>query len=56
MAERYLCSVCEQVEERCDCDKYCCLCQGEHQVRLCMDGLWYCLECRESCDLKPEGA
>ena len=56
MAERYHCSVCDQVEEKCDCDKYCCLCQGEHQVRLCMDGLWYCLECREACDLRPEGA
>jgi hypothetical protein len=54
MAEAYRCSVCDKTEEHCDCDKYCCLCQGEHQVRLCNDGLYYCLECRESCDLQAQ--
>jgi len=54
MAEAYRCSICDKVEERCDCDKYCCLCQGEHQVRLCADGLYYCLECREACDLQAQ--
>lgn len=54
MAEAYRCSVCELEEVKCTCDKYCCLCQGEHDVRLCKDGLWYCLECREACDLQAQ--
>lgn len=54
MAERFHCSVCDQVEEKCECDKYCCLCMGEHQIRLCGDGMWYCLECREACEYRPE--
>ena len=54
MAEAYHCSVCDKTEDRCDCEKYCCLCQGEHQVRLCNDGLYYCLECREACDLQAQ--
>ena len=54
MSEQFLCAVCEQTEEKCDCNKYCCLCMGDHQVRLCNDGLWYCLECREACDLHAQ--
>jgi hypothetical protein len=54
MAERYKCMVCEQTEDKCDCDKYCGLCQGYNQVRLCFDGQYYCLECREACDIQPE--
>jgi hypothetical protein len=26
---------------------------GEHDVRLCNDGLYYCQECREACDYLP---
>ena len=55
MAERFRCMVCDQVEETCDCHKYCALCQGSNQVRLCEDGQYYCLECREACDYLPEG-
>ncbi len=46
------CSQCEQVEERCDCEKYCVFCQSQLDVRLCEDGLFYCGACREACDYK----
>ena len=54
MAEPYKCAQCDLVEAKCTCDKYCCICQGDHDVRLCRDGLYYCLECREACDLQPQ--
>lgn len=54
MARRFLCNVCEQVEENCHCDKYCFFCLGSHDVRLVEDGCFYCLECREVCDYAPE--
>jgi hypothetical protein len=46
------CSQCEQIEERCECEKYCVFCQSQLAVRLCEDGLWYCAACREACDYK----
>jgi hypothetical protein len=49
---RVMCSQCEQAEQRCECDKYCCLCQGQLDVRLWEDGLYYCGPCREVCDYK----
>lgn len=54
MAKRFLCAVCDFVEEDCTCTKYCCLCMSEHEVRLVEDGLYYCQECREACDYLPE--
>jgi hypothetical protein len=30
------------------------MCQGGHDVRLCQDGMYYCLECREACDLQAQ--
>lgn len=54
MADRFLCAVCELEEEKCLCDKYCSLCMGEHDVRLCQDGRYYCRECREACDFHPQ--
>lgn len=54
MADRFQCAVCDLNEDRCECNRYCCLCMGEHQVRLCHDGQYYCLECREACDLTAE--
>ena len=54
MAEKYRCGVCELEESRCQCDKYCFMCQGGHNVRLCSDGMYYCLECREACDMQPQ--
>ena len=50
MAEPYVCIQCDKTEDRCTCERYCGLCQGEHDVRLCQDGNYYCLECREVCD------
>jgi hypothetical protein len=46
------CSQCEQIAERCECEKYCVFCQSQLDVRLCEDGLWYCTACREACDYK----
>jgi sulfur transfer complex TusBCD TusB component (DsrH family) len=47
---RYICSQCGKDEKQCDCDRYCCLCQGSDNVRLCEDGAYYCANCREACD------
>jgi hypothetical protein len=49
------CSVCEQTEERCDCEKYCVFCQGQLDVRLGEDGLYYCQGCREACGYTVSG-
>ena len=54
MADQFRCTICDQEESRCQCDKYCFMCQGANNVRLCQDGLYYCLECREACDLQPQ--
>ena len=54
MAETFRCTLCDQDESRCQCDKYCFMCQGGHDVRLCQDGYYYCLECREACDLQAQ--
>lgn len=54
MAARFFCNVCDKVEEKCECQRYCFLCLGEHEVRLVEDGCYYCLECREACDYLPE--
>lgn len=54
MAEKYVCSVCDLEESRCKCERYCYLCQGANNVRLCQDGVYYCLECREACDLQAQ--
>jgi hypothetical protein len=43
---------CEMTEDRCDCEKYCCLCQSLMEIRLCEDSLYYCKPCREACDYK----
>jgi hypothetical protein len=54
MAEAFKCMMCDKEEAQCQCDKYCCICQGEHDVRLCQDGQYYCTECREICDFKAQ--
>ena len=54
MAEKFRCIVCDKEEAQCRCDKYCGLCQGEHDVRLCEDGTYYCRECREACDFQAQ--
>ena len=49
---KYRCAQCEQPEIQCRCEKCCCLCQSEMDVRVCGDGLMYCVPCREACDYK----
>ncbi|MGH9776017.1 MAG: hypothetical protein ACRD50_13845 [Candidatus Acidiferrales bacterium] len=51
MASRVVCQQCEKPESECECDKYCCFCQGQYDIHLCMDGLYYCPECREACEI-----
>jgi len=41
---------CEMPENKCECEKFCCLCQSQIEVRLCQDGLFYCPPCRQACD------
>jgi hypothetical protein len=46
-----VCVQCDKTEESCICEKYCCICEGQHKVKLCIDGLYYCPDCREACDV-----
>ena len=46
-----LCSQCDKPEYDCTCEKYCTICKGMDNVHLCMDGLYYCPDCREACDI-----
>jgi hypothetical protein len=46
-----VCAQCDLPEERCVCERYCTICKGQHNVHLCMDGLYYCPDCREACDV-----
>jgi hypothetical protein len=49
---KYRCEQCEMPEDKCACDKFCCLCSSQMEVRICADGLMYCDSCREACDYK----
>ncbi len=49
------CGQCDLPEERCTCERYCTICKGQHNVRLCSDGLYYCPDCREACDVSLAG-
>ena len=51
MKSSILCSQCDQPESRCTCDRFCCYCQGQENIRLCMDGKYYCPDCREACEI-----
>jgi hypothetical protein len=46
-----LCSQCDKTESNCNCDKYCSICKSQQNVKLCADGLYYCPDCREACDV-----
>lgn len=46
-----LCVQCDKPEHQCNCEKYCTICKGQQNVRLCADGLYYCPDCREACDI-----
>ncbi len=45
------CSICDKPERDCKCERYCCICVGQYGVRLCSDGLYYCTDCREACQI-----
>ena len=45
------CVQCDKREVFCTCEKYCTICKGQNEVHLCADGLYYCPECREACDV-----
>jgi len=47
--KQFVCMQCELNEAKCGCEKYCCSCQSQLDVRLCHDGLYYCPPCREAC-------
>jgi hypothetical protein len=47
-----VCSQCDNPETKCHCIKYCCFCQSQEHVRLCVDGMYYCPDCREACDVR----
>ena len=47
-----VCSQCDHPESKCTCEKYCCFCQSQYGVRLCVDELYYCPDCREACDVR----
>jgi hypothetical protein len=49
--QQIVCVQCDKTEEYCDCEKYCTICKGQHNIRLCADGLYYCPDCREACDV-----
>ena len=49
--QQVVCMQCDKSETYCTCEKYCTICQGQVSVRLCMDGLYYCPDCREACDV-----
>ena len=51
MQSTVLCSQCDLQEGTCKCDRYCCYCQGQDGIRLCMDGKYYCPDCREACEI-----
>lgn len=54
MTIQFLCAQCDLPESQCQCDRFCCLCQSNYQVRLVGDGLYYCVDCREVCDYRTE--
>jgi hypothetical protein len=54
MAEPFKCLTCFKEEAKCTCDRYCTLCMGEFDVRLCQDGIYYCRDCREACDFAAQ--
>jgi len=49
--QQILCSQCDKPEDSCTCEKYCSICKGQHNIRLCVDGLYYCPDCREACEV-----
>jgi hypothetical protein len=53
---KHRCGQCEMPEGQCICDKFCCLCQSQLEIRICADGLMYCESCRNACGYKTSDA
>jgi len=51
MTSTVVCSQCDLPETKCECNRYCCMCQGLDAIRLCVDGNYYCPDCREACEV-----
>jgi len=51
-----LCSQCDKPESQCSCEKFCCFCQSQYNIRLAVDGMYYCPDCREACDVRVADA
>lgn len=49
--QQIVCAQCDKTEEYCTCERYCTICKGQHNIRLGADGLYYCPDCREACDV-----
>lgn len=49
------CAMCDRPEHECNCDRYCCICMGQYGIRLCLDGQYYCPDCREACEVTVVG-
>jgi hypothetical protein len=54
MAGPYYCLTCGAKEQECRCERYCSICQGEYNVRLCGDGNYYCKDCRDACEYEAQ--
>ncbi len=52
MTNQVVCAQCDKLEPECKCDRYCIYCKGVEGIRLCVDGLYYCPDCREACDIR----
>ena len=46
-----VCAQCDLPEGRCTCERYCTICKGQFNIRLGSDGLYYCPDCREACEI-----
>lgn len=53
MNEGVVCILCDKKESECACDRYCTYCKSQENIRLCMDGQYYCPDCREACEIHP---
>ncbi len=51
MSAETLCAQCDRHEWKCDCDRFCWMCNGQDNIKMGEDGRFYCPDCREACDV-----
>ena len=51
MQDNVVCVLCDKREAECGCERYCNLCKAQYAIRLCMDGQYYCPDCREAIEI-----